>query len=115
MHVAPQTRERAFRILSELLNPSGLLVITFRQGTDAAEQAERGFHDVSADELIGYANRRAIALRGRSSHLQPLEAALDDADGKNDVPARRCPSFPRLGAESVSHLRRRQRPQFFER
>ena len=67
MHVAPQACERAFRILSELLNPSGLLVITFRQGTDAAEKAERGFHDVSADELIGYANRRAIALRGRST------------------------------------------------
>ena len=67
MHVAPQTRERAFRILSELLNPSGLLVITFRQGTDAAEKAEQGFHDVSADELIGYANRRAIARRGRST------------------------------------------------
>ncbi len=67
MHVAPKGRERAFRILSELLSPSGLLVITLRRGGDAAEDAERGFHDTSADELIGYANRRAIALRSRST------------------------------------------------
>ena len=32
MHVAPKGRERAFRILSELLGPSGLLVITLRRG-----------------------------------------------------------------------------------
>ena len=63
MHVAPNGRERAFRILSELLGPSGLLVITLRRGGDAAENAARGFHDTSADELISYANRRAIALR----------------------------------------------------
>lgn len=67
MHVAPKDRERAFRILSELLSPSGLLVITLRDGGDAAEGAERGFHDTSADELIGYANRRTIALRSCST------------------------------------------------
>lgn len=67
MHVAPKGRERAFRILSELLSPSGLLVITLRRGGDAAENAERGFHETSAGELIGYANRRAIALRSRST------------------------------------------------
>ena len=33
-----------------------------RYGGDAAEYAARGFHDTSAEELIGYANRRAIAL-----------------------------------------------------
>ena len=35
MHVAPKGRERAFRILSELLGPSGLLVITLRLGETA--------------------------------------------------------------------------------
>ena len=54
MHVAPKGRERAFRILSELLGPSGLLVITLRLGGDAA----RGFHDTSAEELIGYSAAR---------------------------------------------------------
>ena len=67
MRVAPKGRERAFRILSELLGPSGLLVITLRLGGDAAENAARGFHDTSAEELIGYANRRAIALRSRTT------------------------------------------------
>ena len=67
MHVAPKGRERAFRILCELLGPSGLLVITLRRGGDAAENAARGFHDASAEELIGHANRRAIALRSRTT------------------------------------------------
>ena len=35
MHVAPRVRERAFRILSELLGPSGLLAITLRLGETA--------------------------------------------------------------------------------
>lgn len=38
-----------------------------RLGGNAAEDAERGFQYTSADELIGYANRRAIALRSRST------------------------------------------------
>ena len=67
MHVAPKDRERAFRILSELLNPSGLLVITLRKGTDEHENAVRGFHSTSAEELIGYANQRAVAFKSRTN------------------------------------------------
>ena len=94
MHVAPQTRERVFRILSELLSPSGLLVISLRKGGDADEAAERGFHDTSADELIGYANRRAIALCSHSTrpdlaraHLkwETLVFAMPD-DGTGSLP-----------------------------
>ncbi|MDD9949249.1 MAG: class I SAM-dependent methyltransferase [candidate division Zixibacteria bacterium] len=94
MHVAPKTRERAFRILSELLNPSGLLVITLRRGGDAAENAARGFYDTSAEEIIGYANRRAIALRGHSTqpdltrpgiHWETLVFAMPD-DGTGSLP-----------------------------
>ena len=66
MHVAERDRERAFRILSELLNPSGLLVVTLRQGQDQEENQARGFHPVSAEELIGYGNQRAVAFKGRS-------------------------------------------------
>ena len=66
MHVPPKDRERAFRILSDLLNPSGLLVITLRKGADERENAARGFHPTSADELIGYANQRAVAFKGRA-------------------------------------------------
>ncbi len=94
MHVAPKTRERAFRILSELLNPSGLLVITLRRGGDAAENAARGFHDTSAEELAGFANHRAIALRSHTTqpdltrpgiHWETLVFAMPD-DGTGSLP-----------------------------
>ncbi len=77
MHVAQNVRERAFRILSELLNPSGLLVITLRRGGDATENAARGFHDTSAEELIGFANRRAIALRSHSTQPDLTRPAIN--------------------------------------
>ena len=65
MHVPPTARERAFRIVSELLKPSGVLVITLRHGSDEQENAERGFHEVSADEVLEYAKRRAVAITER--------------------------------------------------
>lgn len=77
MHVAPKVRERAFRILSELLNPSGLLVISLRRGGDAAENAARGFHNTSAEEIIGFANRRAIALRSHSTQPDLTRPGID--------------------------------------
>ena len=42
MHVAPKDRERAFRILSELLSPSGLLVITPAQGRGRTRERSSG-------------------------------------------------------------------------
>ena len=65
MHVPQSARERAFRILTELLNPSGLLVINLRLGRDEEENRSRGFHPISADELLGYARDRAISLKFR--------------------------------------------------
>jgi len=62
MHVPLGSRERAFRILSELLKPSGLLIITLRHGNNKQENVERGFHSVSADEVLEYAKRRAVVL-----------------------------------------------------
>ena len=68
MHVPESKRERAFRILSELLNPSGLFVISLRHGSDEQENLDRGFHPVSADKLIEYAKSRAISLKYQHSH-----------------------------------------------
>ena len=48
MHVAPTERARAFRKLVTLLRPGGLLAITLRSGP---ADAERGLHEVSADEI----------------------------------------------------------------
>lgn len=61
-HVPPGQRERAFRILTELLKPGGTLVITLRHGSDEQENRERGFHPVSAAELTVFAQRRAVVM-----------------------------------------------------
>ena len=63
MHVPPGQRERAFRILTELLKPGGTLVITLRHGSDEQENRERGFHPVSAAELAVFAQRRAVVMK----------------------------------------------------
>ena len=62
MHLPQSKRERAFRILSELLAPGGILVITLRHGSDKRESRERGFHPVSTEELNHFARQRAIAV-----------------------------------------------------
>lgn len=62
MHLPPTHGERAFRILSELLGPSGLLIISLRHGSNQAENTRRQFHRVSSEELLDYAKSRAVAL-----------------------------------------------------
>ena len=57
MHVAPTQRERAFRVLAELLAPGGTLVITLRHGPS---HDERSFHEVDSAELEALARRRAL-------------------------------------------------------
>lgn len=68
MHLAPGVRERAFRILAELLKPGGDLVITLRHGSDAEENLQRGFHPVSAEELEAFARSRAVVVTLRERH-----------------------------------------------
>ena len=63
-------RERAFRIVSELLAPGGILVFTLRHGKDERENLKRGFHPVSRNELEQFARQRALA--------QPFFTSLDD-------------------------------------
>ena len=62
MHVLPAQRERAFRILTNLLAPGGLLVISLRHGTDEAENQARKFYPVSVGELEQLARCRAVSL-----------------------------------------------------
>ena len=61
MHVSENKRERAFRIISELLAPDGILVFTLRQGSNEQENLDRGFHPVSSGELEKLARQRALA------------------------------------------------------
>ena len=70
MHVSRSKRERAFRIISELLAPGGILVFTLRHGKDERENLERGFHPVSRNELEQFARQRALA--------QPFFTSSDD-------------------------------------
>lgn len=63
MHLSETQRVQAFSILSELLAPGGILVISLRHGTDAEENSRRGLHKVSVMELERLARERAIAIK----------------------------------------------------
>jgi hypothetical protein len=66
MYLPPTQRERAFRILTELLAPGGLLVVTLRHGPSPDE---RVFHETDRGELEALARRRALVT---------LQAEADD-------------------------------------
>lgn len=59
MHLPPTQHERAMRIVSDLLAPGGLLVISLRIGEDE----EQRFHPVTAHELESLARGRALATK----------------------------------------------------
>ena len=70
MHVPPGERDRAFRILSELLAPGGLLVITLRHGPSPGD---RRFFATSRDELERLAKARALVLLGAAeTRVRPI-------------------------------------------
>ena len=75
-HVPPPARERAFRVLANLLKPGGRLVITLRHGRDESENCERGFHAVDAGELAALARRHAL--------VEVLRATAEDL-ARNDI------------------------------
>lgn len=66
MHIPAPRRERAFRILSELLAPGGILVISLRQGKDEEENISRSFHKVSIQEVEHFAKGRALSVQSVS-------------------------------------------------
>jgi SAM-dependent methyltransferase len=74
MHVPPAQRERAFRVLAELLAPGGTLVITLRHGPS---HDERTLHETDRDELEASARRRAL--------ITVLAEREDDQLGRGDV------------------------------
>jgi len=59
MHLLPTQHTRAMRIVSELLAPGGLLVVTLRKGEDV----EGRFHPIETDALIQHAHDRALVLQ----------------------------------------------------
>ena len=69
-HVRTSQRKRAFRILCELLNPSGLLVLSLRKGEDETENRARVFQSVSSEELIRLGDQHAVGLRAHHVNQQ---------------------------------------------
>jgi len=82
MHILEKDRKRSFRILSDLLAPDGILVITLRHGTNANENSERNFYQVSREELEHFARQRAVI--SVSSSYDP------DKLNRNDVKWETC-------------------------
>ncbi len=76
MHIAPSSRQRAFRKLSSLLKPNGKLIISLRHG---ACHDERTMHPVSADELSQFASQYGLTYK----LLTPSEQ--NDELGRSDV------------------------------
>ena len=64
MHIAPSSREKAFRRLVTLLNPSGLIYITLRHGPFEALQ---GFWDISDDNIYNLAHKYGLIVVNRST------------------------------------------------
>lgn len=81
-HLPPSERPLALQALRTLLAPEGLLVITLRLGRNQAENRERGFEPVSAEELVQQARQQGLApaLQRRDPDLQ-----RDDLDWETVV------------------------------
>jgi SAM-dependent methyltransferase len=62
MHLPASQHQRAMRIVSELLAPGGLLVISLRQGPDDNNR----FYPVSAEDVIALAHERALINKHQS-------------------------------------------------
>ena len=58
MHLAPFQRDTAFRVLTDLLSPGGILVITLRHGPG---DGERVFYETDRDELETLAESHSLA------------------------------------------------------
>ena len=64
MHIAPSSREKAFRRLVTLLNLDGLMYITLRHGPFEALQ---GFWDISDDNIYNLAHKYGLFVVNHST------------------------------------------------
>ena len=78
MHVPAKQRERAMRVLGDLLAPGGRICVTLRYGPG---DGEREFHPVSREEIEQLARQRALV------DITPTKArgARADCQGRTDV------------------------------
>lgn len=95
-HIAPSDRQRAFRKITTLLKPKGLLVIMLRLGP--APQ-DRPMHEVSVGEIEALAREHGLAV----TRITPPMA---DGAGRADVSwVTMCLTLPDDGAGALPLLR----------
>ena len=95
-HVAPGERRRAFRKLTALLKPRGLLIIILRFGP---APADRPMHEVSVGEVEALAREHGLAVTRTT-------APMADSAGRADVSwITMCMTLPDDGAGALPLLR----------
>lgn len=72
-HLKPSDYDRAFRKLSNLLNPSGLLIISIRQGGSLEERRTRGFHDIDTGAIRNLATKYALRHHEQINNQRDLK------------------------------------------
>ena len=73
MHLPASQHQRAMRIVSELLAPGGLLVISLRQGEDNNKR----FYPVSAEDVIALAHQRALINKHQSRGADSVRPEIE--------------------------------------
>jgi SAM-dependent methyltransferase len=73
MHLPASQHQRAMRIVSELLAPGGLLVISLRQGPDDNKR----FYPVSAEDVIALAHQRALINKHQSRSADSVRQEIE--------------------------------------
>ena len=73
MHLPASQHQRAMRIVSELLAPGGLLVISLRQGEDNNKR----FYPVSAEDVIALAHERALINKHQSRGADSVRPEIE--------------------------------------
>ncbi|PAU76414.1 hypothetical protein CK501_15880 [Halovibrio salipaludis] len=76
MHLPPSQRNTAFQVLTDLLSPGGILVITLRHGPG---DGERVFYETNRDELERLAESQSLAS------LPVAEGKETDRMGRSEV------------------------------
>lgn len=95
-HVAPADRKRAFRKMTALLKPRGLLVIVLRFGP---APPDRPMYEVSVGEIEGLARAHGLAVSRTTSPIA-------DGAGRQDVSwVTMCLTLPDDGAGALPLLR----------
>lgn len=72
MHLKPSEHKRAMRIVSELLSPDGLLVISLRHGPDDAGR----FHPFETDNIIELAHNCGLTISRDNRGLPDASRSL---------------------------------------